>query len=112
MAAPVAFLLAATVAVLLVRSALRQPDATPAPAPKVKKHRKSRPAVVPLATTTTPRQVVTQTATASGGTYTIASGDTLATIAAKQGTTVDALLAANPDVDPTNLQIGQEIALP
>jgi LysM repeat protein len=48
----------------------------------------------------------------SGRTYTVAAGDTLGSIAAKEHTTVDALLAANPGVDPTGLQIGDTITLP
>jgi len=45
-------------------------------------------------------------------TYTVQAGDTFSTIAAKLGTTVAALEAANPGVNPSNLQIGQVIQLP
>lgn len=56
----------------------------------------------------------------SGGTLTagqtaphiIRSGDTLYDIAAQNGTTVAALEAANPGVDPQNLQIGASLNLP
>jgi LysM repeat protein len=44
-------------------------------------------------------------------TYTVQAGDTFSTIAAKLGTTVAALEAANPGVNPSNLQIGQVIQL-
>ncbi len=44
--------------------------------------------------------------------YTIQSGDTLYAIARDRGTTVDALLDANPGVDPNRLQIGQSICVP
>jgi LysM repeat protein len=37
------------------------------------------------------------------------SGDTLATIATKTGTTVAVLLKLNPGIDPTALQVGQKI---
>jgi LysM repeat protein len=41
--------------------------------------------------------------------YTVVSGDTLAAIAAKTGTTVVALERLNPGIDPTALRIGQKI---
>jgi len=45
-------------------------------------------------------------------TYTIQAGDTFASIAAAFGTTVDAIEAVNPGVDPLDLQIGQVVNLP
>lgn len=47
-----------------------------------------------------------------GGTYTIRPGDTFFSLARRFGTTVEALRAANPGVDPDRLQIGQVICLP
>ncbi|NLM63896.1 MAG: LysM peptidoglycan-binding domain-containing protein [Firmicutes bacterium] len=48
-----------------------------------------------------------------GGTpYVIRAGDTLYLLAQRFGTTVDALLRANPGIDPRNLQIGQVICIP
>ena len=99
-AAPAAFLVAATVAVLLVRSALSDEQVTP-----------QRP---PATATTTQ---ATTTGTAPGTTspaagrrfYEIQSGDTLETIAAENGTTVEQLLVLNPDLDPVALSIGQRI---
>jgi len=41
--------------------------------------------------------------------YTVVSGDTLAAIAAKTGTTVAALEHLNPGIDPTALRIGKKI---
>jgi LysM repeat protein len=49
---------------------------------------------------------------ASGATYTIKAGDTFTTMAASFNTTVAAVEAANPGVNPTTLQIGQIINLP
>lgn len=46
------------------------------------------------------------------GTYTIASGDNLSRIAAKFGTTVDAIEAENPGIDPRRLRVGQKIRVP
>ena len=110
-AAPVAFLLVATIAVLLVRAGLDHHAAVPAKKPPAK-HRRTETgsAVVPVATGA--GTTAATTATSSGRTYTVAAGDTLGSIAAKEHTTVDALLAANPGVDPTGLQIGDTIALP
>lgn len=44
-------------------------------------------------------------------TYKIESGDTLSTIAEKEGISLDALEQANPGINPTTLQIGQVINL-
>jgi LysM repeat protein len=100
-AAPVAFLAAATIAVLLVRSALSDEQTTPA----------RQQATTTAATTTQPTttQRPATTTTADGEFYVIQSGDTLETIAAAHGTTVEQLLVLNPDVDPVALSIGQRI---
>jgi LysM repeat protein len=42
----------------------------------------------------------------------IAPGDTLAKIALEQGTTVEAILALNPGIDPRRLRVGMIICLP
>ena len=44
--------------------------------------------------------------------YTIESGDTFGRIATKVGVSVQAILDANPDVDPRRLSIGQAIHIP
>lgn len=44
--------------------------------------------------------------------YTIRSGDTLYNLAIRFNTTVDAIMRANPGIDPNNLQIGQVICIP
>ena len=43
--------------------------------------------------------------------YNINDGDTLLSIALRFGTSVEALLAANPDIDPYNLETGQRICI-
>lgn len=43
--------------------------------------------------------------------YNINPGDTLQSIAEDFGTDVEALLSANPDIDPFNLQVGQRICI-
>jgi LysM repeat protein len=52
------------------------------------------------------------TSTTAGGSYTIESGDNFAKIAEQSGVSLQALLDANPGVDPRRLQIGQSIVLP
>ncbi len=50
--------------------------------------------------------------TPTGRTYTIQPGDTFFKLAQRFGTTVQAIQAVNPGVDPNRLQIGQVINLP
>ena len=97
--APAAFLLAVTVAVLLVRAGLRGGGAattTRAPQPQ------------PIATRPTTTRAKPKPAARRF--YTIQSGDTLETVAAKFGTTTQ-LLALNPTIDPHALSIGQKIRI-
>jgi len=47
-----------------------------------------------------------------GKTYKVQSGDNPSTIAEKCGVELQALLDANPGIDPTKLQVGQELELP
>jgi len=50
---------------------------------------------------------------ATGGTYTVQSGDTLKKIAARFGTTLDAILQVNPQIaNPNLIYVGQVINLP
>lgn len=100
--APAAFLLAATIAVLLIRAGLSNGEtSTPAGATTV------------AATTTVERPVTTggtTTTTPAGGEfYEIQAGDTLAVIADRYDTTVEQLLVLNPDVDPVALTVGDRI---
>jgi peptidoglycan endopeptidase LytF len=55
---------------------------------------------------------VSQTASCPGFNYTIRAGDTFFKLAQRFGTTVAAIEAANPGVNPNNLQIGQVICIP
>ena len=100
-AAPAAFLVAATVAILLVRAGLENGDATTPPATTA--------ATTTAATTTEPGTTVTTTSTAGAEFYVIQAGDTLAVIADEHDTTVEQLLVLNPDVDPVALTVGQRI---
>ncbi len=53
-----------------------------------------------------------QVSCVGGLVYTIRSGDTLYLLAQRYGTTVDRITAANPGINPNNLQIGQQICIP
>lgn len=44
--------------------------------------------------------------------YTIRAGDTLYLLAQRYGVSVDAIIRANPGIDPNNLRIGQTIYIP
>lgn len=46
------------------------------------------------------------------GIHVIASGDTFGKLATRYGVSLDAILKANPGVDPQRLQIGQKINIP
>ena len=101
-AAPAAFLLAATIAILLIRSVI----ADDAPAD-------SSPPAATAPATTKPKAATTRAATTAPTTphetYAIKAGDTLGTVADRYDTTVEALVELNPGIDPTSLQVGQEI---
>ncbi|HSP72206.1 MAG TPA: LysM domain-containing protein [Gaiellaceae bacterium] len=99
-AAPIAFLVAATVAILLVRSALR--------------HDSSRPVATtrPPAVTTTATQPATTRKPKPGAKpqyYVVQAGDTFGTIASKSGVTVAQIEQLNPGVASTSLHVGQKI---
>jgi LysM repeat protein len=91
-AAPVAFLAAVTIAVLLVRSGL-QTDSSPGPT-----------TVVATTTATT-----TVTKPKRPKYYRLRAGETLSDVALRFNTTVDDLLALNPKIKPTQLTVGQRI---
>jgi LysM repeat protein len=91
--APIVFLLAVTIAVLLVRSGL-QTDSTAVTGTTSTK-----------VTTTHPRPVPRR----QRRYYTLRAGQTLSDVALRYNTTVDALLVLNPRVDPNALEVGQRI---
>jgi LysM repeat protein len=99
-AAPIAFLVAATVALLLVRSALRHDSSTPVTTT-------SPPAATTAAARTTTARKPKPGAKASY--YVVQAGDTFGTIAAKSGVTVAEIEQLNPGVASTSLHIGQKI---
>ena len=93
-AAPAAFLLAATIGILAIRSAN---DERPAPAPP------------PAATSPVPTTPPPTEPAAPPRFHIVRSGDTLATIADANGTTVERLLELNPGIDPVALTVGSRV---
>lgn len=59
-----------------------------------------------------PAQSATASSAPDGKKYKIQSGDTFAKLAKKFGVSVDAIISANPDANPSRLKVGQEITLP
>ena len=109
-AVPAAFLLAATIAVLLVRSGLNDSESSATPTTALTSTAQT------TTSQTTTKLVLTGTATGATTTapadaqyYVIQSGDTLGGIATQYDTTVEELLTLNPDVDPSALQPGQRL---
>lgn len=97
-AAPIAFLAAVTIAVLLIHSALHRGGDHAAP-----------PATTTTQTSTTRTHRKKHVRHGHAETYTVQSGDTFESIAQKSGTTVARLEQLNPGVDPASLQVGQTI---
>jgi LysM repeat protein len=109
--APGAFLVAVTIAVILIKAGLNagSGSTTTAALP-------TTPTTTKAATTTTklvltsPQGTTTTETTAPGAEYyVVQSGDTLGSIAGTYSTTVDELMTLNPGIDPTALHIGQKI---
>jgi LysM repeat protein len=92
--APLAFLLAVTIAVLLVRSGLHSNAGTVATTSTT---------VATTSTNTTPVPVRRRRF------YRLRSGETLSDVAIKFNTSVAQLLALNPGIKPTNLTVGQRV---
>jgi len=94
-AAPIAFLAAVTIGVLVVRSGLEHGKQNAQPS-----------------TTTVSKTTKSHHHAHSGTharTYKVQSGDTLGSIASKTGTSVARLEQLNPGIDPTALRIGETI---
>ena len=92
--APAAFLAAVTIAVLLVRSGLQT---------------KASPGTTSVATTQSTTTTTGTTTVQQKQFYRLRSGETLSDVAVRFSTTVEDLLALNPGIEPTNLNVGQRI---
>jgi LysM repeat protein len=104
--APAAFLLAATIAIVLIRSGLESGDspshATVSVPTTPRKH---------IATTTSDR-TTTKTSQPGGARFwTVRAGDTFGVISSKSGVPVATLQRLNPKVSSTSLFIGEKIRL-
>jgi len=95
--APAAFLAAVTIAVLLVRSAL-QTNASPGTT-----------SIATTQSTPSTNRATTTTIAKQKQFYRLHSGETLSDVAIRFSTTVEDLLALNPGIEPTNLNVGQRI---
>lgn len=94
---PVAFLAAATIAVLLIRAGVR--DDKPAAPPSSG----NTPQVLVSRSSARPAKALRKRF------YVIRAGDTLDAVAQRFRTSVERLLVLNPGVEPTSLRIGQRI---
>jgi LysM repeat protein len=96
-AAPAAFLAGVTIAVLLVHSGLSH-------------HHHSTTATTAVVSTTGESTTTTKgSAKTPKRFYTVQTGDTFGTIAAKEGISVAQLQALNPGVSSNALQVGQKL---
>jgi LysM repeat protein len=104
--APAAFLLAVTIAVVLVRSGLNSGhpvSGSPAPTTTVKR----------VETGTTTKTKTTRTTTGGSGKqyWTVQAGDTFGVISEKSGVPVATIEELNPKVSSTSLFIGEKIRI-
>jgi LysM repeat protein len=107
-AAPAAFLAAVTIAVLLIRSGLQGGHGA-TPTTQTVAHVTTGRAAAPRSKKPTRPATTAATTTGAAVYYTVQSGDTYGSIAARYGTSVPALEALNPGVSSTALTVGQRI---
>jgi LysM repeat protein len=97
-AAPVAFLVGVTIVVLLVHSALQTNGGTTT-------------GTISVTVRTTPATTSGTTPGAARRFYTVQTGDTFGSIAAKEGISVERLQSLNPGVSSNALQVGQKLRI-
>lgn len=102
--APALFLLAVTIAVLLIRSGL---NGGSTPGTTTREGPVTHPSTAPTPPPGTTRQGATTTI--SGQFYTVGSGDTFGSISAKTGVPIATLEELNPGVSSNSLQVGQKL---
>ena len=115
--APAAFLVAVTIAVILIKSGLSGGSGSTTTVglfPTTTRAATTTTSTTTKLVLTTPQATTattTETTTPGAEYYAVKSGDTLGSIAQKYGTTVDELMTLNPGIDPTALLIGQKLRL-
>lgn len=97
-AAPALFLLAVTIAVLLIRSGLESGSSRQEPT-----------ATAPPATTRGPTTTRRTPKPSGARYYTVQSGDTFGAISVKTGVSIARLEQLNPGVSSNGLQVGQKL---
>ena len=95
-----------------VGTVTRTPRPSATPEVGVSLATRAAPTIAVLRTTPQPLPTATATPSATPIIYVVEEGDTLLGIAYAHFTSLDALRALNPDVEPARLQIGQELQLP
>jgi LysM repeat protein len=100
---PAAFLVVATIGLLLLRAAIRDEPATTRAVPVAS----PRPAPAPAPTP--PTATAPAAAPVTARFHEIRAGDTLGAVADRYETSVEALVELNPGIDPTALQVGQQV---
>jgi LysM repeat protein len=105
-AAPVLFLVAVTIAVLLIRSGLGGGASSQTTT-------RSGPVTHPSTAKTPPPGTTRQgaTTTTAGQFYTVVKGDSFGSISAKTGVSVAQIEQLNPGVSTNSLQVGQKLRL-
>jgi LysM repeat protein len=108
--APAVFLVAATIAVLLIRSGLQA--GTPLRSTTLVVPTTPQKSVTTPTTTTRRRQTSTTSTTGSAPRFwTVQAGDTFGVISTKTGVPVATIQQLNPNVKSTSLFIGQKLRL-
>jgi LysM repeat protein len=102
--APAAFLLAATVAILLIRSGLQSGTSTPPTTVVASAPHKT----VSTSSTTSGR---TTTSSSTPRFWTVQAGDTFGVISTKSGVPVATIQQLNPNAKSTSLFIGEKLRL-
>jgi membrane-bound lytic murein transglycosylase D len=104
--APAAFLLAVTIAVVLIRSGLESgSDSTSPPLPSVPTR------TVAASTTTASAKTTTTSSAPQPRFWTVRAGDTFGVISSASGVPVSTIEHLNPNVSSTSLFIGEKLRL-
>jgi LysM repeat protein len=112
--APAVFLLAATIAVLVVRSGLHAGGTartTTAVVPTVARKTVADPTSTPSTTTTKKKKAKPKPPSSGARFWTVQAGDTFGVISTRTGIPVTTIEQLNPDVQSTSLFIGEKIRI-